>query len=153
MKKNKTLIICIAIPLLVGLISGLISMNNQEIYKTLLLPKLAPPGWIFPIVWTILYVLMGYASYLVYISDYEDKNTALILYGIQLVLNFSWPIIFFNYQDYLLGVLCLLFLLAVLFVMAYNFYKANKLAGYLIIPYILWVLFALYLNFNIFLLN
>lgn len=153
MKKYKALIISIAIPLLIGLMSGLITMNSMEVYKQLLLPKYAPPGYIFPIVWTILYTLMGIASYIIYQSEDEDKTKVLILYGIQLVINFIWPILFFNLHLYLFSTIWLLLLLAIVIIVTYLFYKIKPIAGYLMLPYVLWLLFALYLNFNIFILN
>lgn len=153
MKKYKTLIISIAIPLLIGVVSGFLTMNSMETYKELLLPKYAPPGYLFPIVWTILYILMGIASYLVYQSNDEDKNKVLLLYGIQLVMNFIWPILFFNLHAYLLSTVWLLLLFALVIIVTYLFFKINHIAGYLMIPYVLWLGFALYLNFNIFLLN
>ena len=153
MKKYKTLIISIAIPLLIGVVSGFLTMNSMDTYKELLLPKYAPPGYLFPIVWTILYILMGFASYLVYQSNDEDKNKVLLLYGIQLVMNFIWPILFFNLHAYLLSTVWLLLLFALVIIVTYLFFKINHIAGYLMIPYVLWLGFALYLNFNIFLLN
>lgn len=153
MKKHKTLIISIAIPLLIGVVSGFLTMNSMNTYKELLLPKYAPPGYLFPIVWTILYILMGIASYLVYQSNDEDKNKVLLLYGMQLVMNFIWPILFFNLHAYLLSTVWLLLLFALVIIVTYLFFKINHIAGYLMIPYVLWLSFALYLNFNIFLLN
>lgn len=153
MKKYKYLLISIAIPLLIGLIIGLITMNSMDVYKELLLPKYAPPGFIFPIAWTILYTLMGIASYIVYQSDNEDKGRVLVFYGIQLIINFIWPILFFNLHLYLFSTIWLLLLLGMVIIVTYLFYKMKPLAGYLMLPYVLWLLFALYLNFNIFILN
>lgn len=153
MKKYKDLIISIAIPLVIGGISFLCTMNSQGIYQELLLPKYAPSSSIFPIVWTVLYILMGIASYLIYRSNHDDRNKVLWIYGIQLAVNFVWPLLFFNLQSFLLATVCLLVLWAIVFIMLFNFFRIRSLAGYLIVPYILWISFALYLNFNIFLLN
>ncbi len=153
MKKNKSLILSLTIALGSGFLCTLLIMHNLGIYNPLLLPNYAPPSFVFMIVWTILYILMGISSHRIYLCNHPDKKAALILYAIQLFLNVTWPFIFFNYQHYLLAVIWMLMLLAVLIVMTYNFYKINKEAGYLMIPYLIWTLFALNLNFNIFLLN
>lgn len=153
MKKYKDLIISIAIPIIIGGISSLCTMNNQNIYQKLLLPEFAPPSSVFPIVWNALYICMGWASYLIYRSHHEDRNRVLWIYGIQLVVNFIWPLLFFNLQSFLLATICLLILWAIVFIMLFNFFRIRSLAGYLIVPYILWISFALYLNFKIFLLN
>lgn len=153
MKKYKLLIISIALPLLVGGLSFLCTMHNQDMYKELLLPKYAPSGSIFPIVWSILYVLMGLASYFIYCSNDEDKNRVLFIYLLQLVFNFVWPLLFFNMQEFLLATIWLLILWAIVFIMLFNFFRIRSVSGYLLVPYILWLSFALYLNFNIFLLN
>ncbi len=98
----KKLIICIAIPLVVGGLSSLLTMNAMEHFATVEQPPFAPPGWLFPIAWSILYVLMGIASYLVLVSDKPARaETALTVYGIQLGFNFFWSILFFNFEIYL----------------------------------------------------
>src|SRR5699024_4488673 len=96
-----SLIINIAIPLAVGGLSGIFISGSTDIYKTLILPPLAPPTFLFPVVWTIMYILMGIAAYLVVSSRGSGKKTALVLYAAQLVVNFFWSIIFFNVQNYL----------------------------------------------------
>ena len=94
--KPKPLFISLLISLGTGALSALLTPNVSKQYQTLYKPPLAPPGWLFPIVWTILFILMGVAAYLVYISDSPDKNTALRLYLIQLVVNVGWSVIFFQ---------------------------------------------------------
>lgn len=151
--KIKTLLVSIAISLGVGLLSALITMNNQNIYDFINVPSFAPSSIVFPIVWTILYILLGISSYIIYDSGDYDKSAALKIYGIQLFLNFFWPIIFFNFRNFTFAFIWLLFLLVSIIIMIYKFYKINKLAGLLNIPYLLWVIFAGMLNFYIIILN
>ncbi len=155
MKINwKKLIVCIAIPLAVGGLSGFLTRNGAEIFASVDKPPLSPPGWIFPVVWTVLYVLMGVASYLVLVSGKPARSkTALTVYGIQLFFNFFWSIIFFNLEAYLFAFVWLLMLWVLIVLTAVLFYRISKKAGYLFVPYILWVTFAGYLNFGIYLLN
>ena len=94
--KKRTFIISLIIPLLVGAISAFITNNQMETYSNLNTPLLAPPGWLFPIVWTLLYILMGISSYFIYISHDPKRENALIVYSFQLFINFCWPLFFFN---------------------------------------------------------
>ncbi|MBS6115746.1 MAG: tryptophan-rich sensory protein [[Clostridium] spiroforme] len=148
----KTLIICLLIPLAVGIISAFLTRNNMETFDLINKPFLAPPSWLFPVVWTILYILMGIASYLVFISEKPNK-TALTVYGLQLIFNFFWSIIFFNLELYLFAFIWLVLLWLLVIKTTILFYQISKPAGYLMIPYLLWVTFAGYLNFSIYLLN
>ena len=152
---KKRLIICLAIPLVVGGVAGLLTMNSMEAFEALNQPPLSPPGWLFPVVWTVLYVLMGIASYLVSVSDapHEEKARALWTYGIQLAFNFLWPIAFFNLKWYLFAFLWLVILWILILITALRFGRIRKPAGYLLAPYLLWVAFAGYLNLGIYLLN
>lgn len=150
----KKLLICIAIPLAVGGLSALITSGNMDLYTEIEQPALAPPGWLFPVVWTILYVLMGIALYLVVITrTREDKRNAVVSFGVQLFFNFFWSIIFFNARAFLFAFVWLIFLWLAIIANIYFFYKINKNAGKLLIPYLIWVTFAGYLNLAIFLLN
>ena len=156
MKSDKNrLIIGLAIPLVVGGAAGLLTMNSMEAFEALNQPPLSPPGWLFPVVWTVLYVLMGIASYLVSVSDapHEEKARALWTYGIQLAFNFLWPIAFFNLKWYLFAFLWLVILWILILITALRFGRIRKPAGYLLVPYLLWVAFAGYLNLGIYLLN
>lgn len=146
------LIISILIPLTVGSISALVS-GNMSIYPALNKPALSPPSIVFPIVWTILYVLMGISSYIVYSSGNPNKDTALKVYGLQLFFNFCWSILFFRYHLYLFAFIWLIALILLLMLMIKKFYSISPLAAYLQVPYLLWCIFAAYLNFSIFVMN
>jgi len=147
--KWKPLIISILISLGAGALSRVLTGDSMGQYETIYKPPLAPPGWVFPIVWTILYILMGIAAYLIYVSDAEGKNEALLTYLVQLVANVGWSVIFFRYQAYLLAFIWLLLLWFLILRTIIQFYKINQTAGILLIPYLLWVTFAAYLNLAI----
>lgn len=151
----KTLIISIIIPLLVGGTASLVSKDAMKDFEKLNQPPLSPPSWLFPVVWTILYVLMGIASYRIFTAegDMTKRKNALIFYGIQLFFNFAWTIVFFNFGLYLFAFIWLVVMWALIIVTMLKFYKIDKKAGFLILPYLLWVTFAGYLNFGVFLLN
>ena len=153
--KWKTFIVALLIPLLVGVASGLISMNAMGSFKELEKPPLSPPAYLFPIVWSILYILMGISSYLVIESGVsaEAKTNALKKYSIQLFFNFFWSIIFFNFEWYGIAFVWLIILLVSVISTTFTFYRINKASAFLLIPYILWVSFAGYLNLAIAILN
>ncbi len=151
----KTLIVCLLIPIAIGGISALLTMNAMQNFSSLNQPPLSPPGWLFPVVWTLLYLLMGLASYLVAVSG-ERKNAvsaALTVYALQLVVNFLWSPIFFNWQAYLTAFLWLILLWVLIFITLRRFASISPLAGWLLVPYLLWVTFAGYLNLGVYLLN
>lgn len=150
----KKLLVCVLIPLLVGGLSALITMGSMENFSSLNKPPLSPPGWLFPVVWTILFVLMGIASYIVLErGSFSETRTALFFYGVQLFFNFFWSIFFFNFELYYFSFLWLLALWVLIIITAVLFFRISKPAGYLMIPYILWVTFAGYLNLGIAILN
>lgn len=149
----KQLLISIAISLGTGTISGFLTQNSMEVYNQLKQPALSPPGWIFPIVWTILYILMGISAYLIYESNSPNKEKALTIYGWQLFFNFLWSIIFFNLQSIPLAFLVLMILWLLIVAMIRAFKEINPLAAWLQIPYLLWVTFAGYLNLMLYILN
>ena len=156
MKINKKLlIICLVIPLAVGGLAALLTGGGMDTFETLNQPPLSPPGWLFPVVWTILYILMGIASYLVLTSgkSRESIRRALVLYGIQLAFNFLWPILFFSLSAYLFAFIWLVALWLLILATTVSFYRISDIAGYLMIPYLIWVTFAGYLNLGIYLLN
>ena len=150
----KKLLIALAIPLAVGGLAALLSGGMGD-YRAMNQPPLSPPGWLFPIVWSALYLLMGYSSYLVWTSGApkDQQRKALILYAAQLLANFIWPLLFFGAKMYLTALVWLIILWVLIFLTIRAFGKIREPAGDLLIPYILWVTFAAYLNFGIFLLN
>ena len=148
----KKLILCLVLPLAVGGLSAFLTQDSMKMFETIQKPPLSPPGWLFPIVWTILYLFMGIASYLVLTSS-KPNQTALTLYGIQLVFNFIWPLIFFNRQQYLFAFIWLVLLWILILATIIQFDSISKPAKYFMLPYLLWVTFAGYLNFAIYLLN
>lgn len=151
--KNKSMLfIFILIPLAVGSLSALLS-GNTSLYSNINKPSLSPPGYIFPIVWTILYILMGFSSYIIFESESPDKNKTLRIYWIQLIFNFFWSIIFFGFSQYLLAWIWLLALIVLIIIMILRFYRISPIAAYLQIPYLVWCLFASYLNFMIYRMN
>lgn len=152
-KKISTLIICILIPIAVGSLSALFTQNTLSTFNQINKPSLSPPAIVFPIVWFLLYLLMGISSYIICSSDSSLKKTALMWYGIQLFFNFTWSLIFFNLQNYLFSFIWLIALIFCILIMMMKFYKISPLAAYLQIPYLLWCLFAAYLNFSIYMLN
>lgn len=153
--KGSTLAKCIAIPVLTGVLSALLSDGGMQAFQQFQKPPLSPPGWLFPVVWTVLYVLMGIASYLIYTSDADaaSRSGALTIYGYQLVINFLWSIFFFNFQWYLFSFVWLILLWILIFIMILRFYPISKIAAYLMIPYLVWVTFAGYLNLGVWYLN
>lgn len=148
-KKWKALLISVGISLSVGIMSALLSMGGMRAYAEMYHPPLSPPGWVFPVVWTILYVLMGFAAFLALQSAGEDKKLALILYVIQLFLNFGWSIIFFNFKAYFFAFAWLLVLWLFIYLTMKQFRQLEKTAGILMVPYLAWVSFAGYLNLAI----
>ncbi len=149
------LIIALLIPLLVGAISAALSSDGMAIYGAMKKPPLSPPSWVFSVAWTILYIMMGAASYLILISETSlaSRATALILYCIQLTMNFLWSIIFFNWSAYLTSFIWLIVMWLLVIVCAVRFYSINRLATILFIPYILWLTFAAYLNLGTYFLS
>ena len=156
MKKHwKTYLIAILIPLAAGGLSALLTRGSMEIYKDIVSPPLAPPSWLFPVVWTLLYILMGVSSARVYLSsgDKKAREDGLLSYGISLFMNFLWSVIFFRLRFFGFAALWLLVMLFFILRTVYYYAKVDKLAAKLQMPYIIWSSFALYLNIGTFLLN
>ena len=150
----KRLIIAILIPEAVGLLSSFVTGNIGGTYNSYTKPPLSPPGIIFPIVWVILYALMGIASYIVYEEARGEKaKEALTFYGLQLAVNFIWPIIFFRFEAYWLAVIVIFVLLALVVITALKFKEISEAAFWLLVPYIVWLAFATYLNIGVAVLN
>lgn len=150
----KKFLLCILIPLAVGGLSALLTQNSMRNFEQVVQPPLSPPAILFPIVWTLLYILMGITSYLILQEPQTyQTRTALFAYGLQLFFNFFWSILFFNLEMYFVSFLWLIILWALIALTILLFSQISKPATYLMIPYLLWVTFAGYLNFGIFLLN
>lgn len=128
-----------------GGIIGLI-INPFMDYQDLNRPPLSPPGITFPIVWTILYIIMGYSFY----KQNEQNKT---IYYTQLVVNGLWSIFFFVFKWYLFSFIWIILLIILVIIMIKEFYKVNKLSGLINIPYLIWLIFAAYLSFGVYLLN
>lgn len=157
MKKIKLtdLIISIVIAELTGALSALISGNSWSFYSTLAKPPFSPPGAVFPIVWTILYALMGVSAYMISASDAKErhKKSALKIYGIQLAVNALWSILFFRFRLIGIAAADLSLLVVLVIIMLIRFGRIKPAAAYINIPYLIWTLFALYLNVGVLLLN
>lgn len=152
-EEKKTLILFLIIPLSIGFLSFLLTRGGIENFSNLKQPSFTPPSYLFSIVWTILYALMGISSYLIYESMSYYKTNCLILYGVNLFLNFLWPLIFFNLEARLFAFIFIIFLDIVVLLMILCFYGINKKAAYLQIPYFIWLIFASILNFSVYYLN
>lgn len=146
-------ILIIAAPLILGALSWLVVSDAAASYQMVSKPPLAPPAWLFPAVWTVLYILMGISSFLIYASDNPDRTNALYLFYIQLAVNILWPFIFFGLCRYLVAFLWIILLWLLVFDTAVTFGSINRRAGRLLVPYMLWITFASYLNLAVFFLN
>ena len=151
-----TFVISIALPLAIGGFSAFLTKDNMNIYEEINTPPLSPPAFLFPVVWTVLYVLMGVSSAFIWLNRSEYKDTAdkgLLIYAVNLFFNFVWSLIFFNFRTYLFAFIWLIAMLILIILTAVNYKKVVPLAAYLQIPYILWTAFAGYLNFGVWLFN
>ena len=153
MIKLKPLIISLVITLGGGGLVALLTRDSMDIYNLIIQPPFAPPSVVFPIAWTVLYALMGISAYMIYESKSKLKSKALTVYAVQLLLNFAWPIIFFNGDMFLVAFILLIIIWFLVLCMISLFYKIKPPAAYLQIPYALWLTFAAYLNLSIYLLN
>lgn len=149
----KKLFFYIFITILIGVLPSVFVFKNMDTYNLLNKPALSPPSIVFPIAWTILYILMGISIYRVMQTDNKRKNDARLIYFIQLVINALWTPIFFGFNEYFLAFLWIIMLILLVITMIITFFKIDKISSYLNIPYLLWLLFASYLNFGIFVLN
>ena len=153
--KWKPLLIALALPLAVGGFSAFLTRDGMKAFAALKQPPLSPPAWLFPVVWTILYLMMGLASYLVWVSGVSPRrrDRALTVYGLSLAANFLWPILFFTVQAWLGALILLLALWILVGITALLFGAIDPRAGKLMVPYLLWLTFAAYLNLGVWLLN
>lgn len=154
-RNTKNLLGCLALPLAVGGLAALLTYQGMASFATLNQPPLSPPGWLFPFVWTALYLAMGWASCRVLGSGkpQAERKGALTLYGLQLLANFLWPVLFFGLHWYLVSFFWLILLWVLVFKTMLAFARLNSLAGDLLFPYLLWTTFAGYLNFGVYVLN
>lgn len=132
---------------LVGALSALITGDFAGFFDRYASPLLMPPAWLFPVVWAVLYALMGISAYLIYFSDGSaDKKRALWIYAAQLAVNFSWSIVFFKYEKLWAGAAVIILLIVLVMLMIKAFKKIGSTAAWLNVPYLLWLIFAAYLN-------
>ena len=151
-----TFVISIALPLAIGGFSAFLTRDNMNIYGEINTPPLSPPAFLFPVVWTILYILMGVSSAFIWLNRSDNKEIAdrgLLIYAVSLFFNFVWSLIFFNFRSYLFAFIWLAVMLIIIIFTVINYRKTVPLAAYLQIPYILWTAFAGYLNFGVWMLN
>ena len=153
MKTWVSYVLFIGIAIFTEVISGALTSGSMKTYELLQKPPLTPPGILFPIVWTVLYLLMGIGAARIYQTGAAEVRQALILWGIQLAVSFVWSLIFFNAQAYGVALLWLIVLWLVILAMIVVFYSLRPLAGLLQLPYLLWAAFAGYLTFMIWQLN
>ena len=140
---------------LVGILAGLLTRGGMQIYTEMVnKPPLTPPAIVFPIVWTILYALMGISAARIWLMpESAERNRGLTVFVAQLIVNFFWPLFFFNLQAYGFAALWLIFLWVLVLYMILTFYKTDRLAAWLQVPYLLWLTFAAYLNLGVWLMN
>lgn len=159
-KEIKKYIYCVLIPLLVGYLSSILAqaingIDTMTYYQNLIKPGFAPPSLVFPIVWIVIYILMGTSSYIILSQNKKETKIkdAMFYYWMQLGLNFLWSIFFFGFQLRLTALVDLILLFVFVIIMIYKFYKIDKIASYLNIPYIIWLFYAMILNYFIWFIN
>ena len=148
----KKLAVCLALPLAVGVLAAVLIRGGVEAFADAAQPPLSPPAALFPIVWTILYLLMGVASYLVWTQP-KHFPAAAAVYLAQLAVNFVWPLLFFNAGAYGAALVCIALLWALVLATTLLFFQAQHTAGLLILPYLAWITFAFLLNYGVWALN
>lgn len=153
-QEKRTYILFIVLCEIVGLISGLISMMGMKDFGEVMQSELTPPAIVFPIVWTVLYALMGIGAARIRLAEESiEQIKALLIFSLQLAVNFLWSIIFFNLQAFQLAFWWLIILLILIILMIAAYHKVDKLAAYLQVPYLLWVTFAGYLTYMVWMMN
>lgn len=155
-KRNKlwTYVVAVAIPLAVGALAGALTREGVTDFQTFAQSSLTPPGWVFPLVWTILYTLMGISLARIWMTpDSMERSRGLSLFLYQLIFNFFWSIFFFNMNAFGFSLLWILVLLVLIGLMIRSFYRVDKPAALLQVPYFLWVAFATYLTCTVWKLN
>ena len=150
----KKLIKNIAIPLIVGIVAGILTRDDVKAFtQTAVQPSFQPPPVLFPIVWTILYIMMGISAYIAETNQKNGDKSPFVFYYAQLFFNFVWSFIFFSAENYLLALVWIVILLMLIIITTIKFGQIKPAAAYLMIPYILWVSFATILNYSIYILN
>ena len=150
---RKTLIYSFVLTFLFAIGGGIVTYAGMSHYKDAAQPPLTPPSWLFPVVWTILFALMAYGAARVYDSVNSAMPRAILVYFIQLTMNFWWCVLFFGFGLYLFAFIWLILLWTAVLIMTVLFYRIDRLSGLIQIPYILWLTFAAYLNCAIWILN
>lgn len=153
--KVGTLIGSIAVPVIVGSLSAVLTSSSMKQYNAMPKPPMAPPAYLFPIVWTILYIMMGVAFYYVWTTEADEglRDRAVMYYAIQLGMNFFWSILFFSLSLYLFSYFWLLGMLLITVLCTVCFFRIRIISGVMMLPYILWLSFASYLNCAAYILN
>ncbi|MBE7012714.1 MAG: tryptophan-rich sensory protein [Ruminococcaceae bacterium] len=155
LRKILTFIVSVLLPLAIGWLSAYVTGDIQGVYDSLIQPPFAPPGWVFPVVWTVLYILMGIALYIIVKNGFSSSEVreAVLYFGITLIFNFLWTPVFFRFGLILFALIWLAAMIILAVINIIQFYKINKWAGILLIPYLIWLLFAFALNLGVYLLN
>lgn len=151
--KLKKLLFYVGATFVFGIIGAVLGGGTSQIYKTLNKPPLSPPGIVFPIVWSILYLLMGFAAYFISNERKEETSNLLKIYWIQLIFNALWPLVFWKLEAFWLAAIIIVVMLLLVSWLTLSAYKINNMSALLLVPYIIWLLFALYLNIGIAVLN
>lgn len=148
-------ILAMCVPLIMGMISAALSAQGMAAYGEMVKPPLSPPAWVFSAAWTILYLMMGFAAYRIMVSmpGTQGRGTALLLFWSQLIMNFFWSLIFFRWEQYLTAFIWLIVMWSIVVACTMRFYNINKMAGWLLVPYVLWLSFAAYLNLGAWMLS
>jgi len=148
----RRLIFCLLVPLGVGGLAAFLTRGQTDLFDTIAKPPLTPPAWVFPVAWSILYLLMGYASYRLAHATHHAayQNRTLILYGIQLFFNFVWPLLFFGLRHFGLALVWLVLLWGLVLWLTVRAFFIDRVAFWCLVPYLLWTTFAGYLNLMIY---
>ncbi len=153
MKNYQKLIIALILPFLVSFFGQIFTNPSIDTWYILLnKPELAPPNWVFAPVWTILYLMMGFAFYLVW-KNKKPKKIAIYFFIIQLIFNAIWSPAFFGFHKILIALIIIIILDILVIFTIYFFFRINKHASFLLIPYLIWILFASFLNYQFLILN
>lgn len=144
---------CIAAPLLVGMLSASLAGDQMMSFGELEQPPLSPPAWLFPVVWTILYILMGTVLLIILRSEHRYKTGAVVMFVSQMAMNFLWSPVFFVERDYTKALVILVFMLIFTGILTFMAWRIKRIAAIMLMPYIVWMLFASYLTIGVGTLN